>query len=344
MKAAVYEEFRQPLTIQDVPDPTPSTTGVVLRFGSCGICRSDWHGWMGNDPDIKLPHVPGHELAGEIVALGSQISNFKLGERVTLPFVCGCGSCEPCRNGDQQVCDNQFQPGFTAWGGFAEYVAIEYADTNLVRLSDEIDFVTAASLGCRFATSYRPRRPGKSQEGQWVAVHGCGGVGLSAIMIAAAFGARVIAIDISDEKLEFAKSIGAETVINSANENPVEAILDITDGGAHISIDALGNPEILINSISSLRKRGKHIQVGIMESGKHSPPIPIDKIIARELEVIGSHGMQAHRYPEMLEMIRKGRLKPQRLIGRTVSLEDSIAELLGMNDFKGVGVSVISGS
>ena len=342
MKAAVYEEFRQPLTIQDVPDPTPSTTGVVLRLGSCGICRSDWHGWMGNDPDIKLPHVPGHELAGEIVALGSQISNFKLGDRVTLPFVCGCGSCEPCRNGDQQVCDNQFQPGFTAWGGFAEYVAIEYADTNLVRLPDEIDFVTAASLGCRFATSYRAVVDhGKVATGQWVAVHGCGGVGLSAIMIAAAFGACVIAIDISDEKLEFAKSIGAETVINSANGNPVEAILDISGGGAHISIDALGHPEILINSISSLRKRGKHIQVGIMETGKHSPPVPIDKIIGRELEIIGSHGMQAHRYPEMLEMIRKGRLKPQGLIGRTVSLEDSIEQIADMDRFSSSGVTVI---
>ena len=303
MKAAVYEAFQQPLSIQDVADPDPSPTGVVLKVKACGICRSDWHGWMGNDPDIKLPHVPGHELAGEIVAIGSdifnsrsQISNFKLGDRVTLPFVCGCGSCELCLNGDQQVCDHQFQPGFTAWGGFAEYVAIEYADTNLVRLPEEIDFVTAASLGCRFATSYRAVvDQGKVAADQWVAVHGCGGVGLSAIMIAAAFGARVIAIDIAEDKLAFAKDIGAEVVIDSSYGNPIEAILDITDGGAHISIDALGHPEILVNSISSLRKRGKHIQVGIMESGKHSPAVPIDKIIARELELIGSHGMQAHR-------------------------------------------------
>ncbi len=342
MQAAVYEQFKGPITIQDVADPTPSPTGVVLAVKACGICRSDWHGLVGNDPDIKLPHVPGHELSGEIVALGSEISNFKLGDRVTLPFVCGCGTCEQCVTGNQQICDRQFQPGFTAWGGFAEYVAIEYADTNLVRLPDEIDFVTASSLGCRFATSYRAIvDQGKAEAGQWVAIHGCGGVGLSAIMIAAAFGAKVIAVDIDNDKLEFAKSIGAEVVINSNNTDPIEAILDTSDGGAHISLDALGNPNILVNSISSLRKRGKHIQVGIMESGKHLTPIPIDKIIGRELEIIGSHGMQAHRYGEMLEMIGSGKLQPQKLIGKTVSLEESITELTKMDSFSSIGVKVI---
>ena len=349
MKAAIYEQFRGPISIEQVADPTPSPNGVVIRVGACGICRSDWHGWMGNDPDIKLPHVPGHELAGEIVAIGSEISNsrsqisdLKLGDRVTLPFVCGCGTCEPCLNGDQQVCDHQFQPGFTAWGGFTEFVAIEYAADNLVHLPDEINFVTAASLGCRFATSYRAVvDQGRVQSEQWVAVHGCGGVGLSAIMIAAAFGARVIAIDIAEDKLAFAKDIGAEVVIDSTYGNTIEAILNITDGGAHISIDALGHPEILVNSISSLRKRGKHIQVGIMESGGHRPEIPIDKIIARELELIGSHGMQAHRYPEMLEMIRQGRLEPDKLAGKRVSLEESSAALVDMNSFSATGVTVI---
>ena len=342
MKAVVYEEFCGPLSIHNVPDPFPSPTGIVLRVRACGICRSDWHGWMGNDPDIKLPHVPGHELAGEVIALGPQISNFELSDRVTLPFVCGCGTCEQCLSGNQQVCDRQFQPGFTAWGGFAECVAIEFADTNLVRLPDEIDFVTASSLGCRFATSYRAVvDQGKVAAGQWVAVHGCGGVGLSAIMIAAAFGARVIAVDIAADKLEFAKSIGAEAAVNSKRDDPVVAIMEITGGGAHISIDALGHPEILVNSISSLRKRGKHIQIGIMESGQHQSPIPIDKVIARELEILGSHGMQAHRYPEMLALVRDGKLQPQKLIGKTVSLDDSIDELTNMNNFRGRGVTII---
>lgn len=342
MRAVIYEQFKGAITIKDVADPIPTPTGVVLAVKACGICRSDWHGWQGNDRVIQLPHVPGHELSGEIVAVGSQIADFRSGDRVTLPFVCGCGKCEQCESGNQHICDHQFQPGFTAWGGFADYVAIEYADNNLVRLPDEIDFVTASSLGCRFATSYRAIvEQGKVEAGQWVAVHGCGGVGLSAIMIAKAFAARVVAVDIDNEKLEFARSIGADIVINSDQTNPIEAILDLTSGGTHISVDALGHPDIIVNSISSLRKRGKHIQVGIMEAGKHNPQIPIDKIIARELEIIGSHGMQAYRYPEMLELIRIGKLQPQKLVMKTISLEESINELIGMNDYSGTGVTVI---
>lgn len=342
VRAAVYSKFQGQITVENVPDPSPSPSGVVIKVRACGICRSDWHGWMGNDPDIRLPHVPGHELAGEIVAIGSEIRSFAVGDRVTLPFVCGCGQCEACLSGNQQVCDRQFQPGFTAWGGFAEFVAIEYADANLVRLPDEVDFVTAASLGCRFATSFRAVvDQGMVKPGQWVAVWGCGGVGLSAIMIAAAYGARVIAVDIKGEKLDFARSVGAEVLINSNQTYADEAILEVTGGGAHISIDALGHPEVLFNSVSSLRKRGKHIQVGIMESGKHSSSIPIDKIIGRELEIKGSHGMQAHRYPEMLEMVNSGKLALRKLIGRTVSLEAGVIELADMNDFGGVGVTVI---
>jgi alcohol dehydrogenase len=343
MKAALYEQFQQPLTIQNVADPVPSEDGVVIKVKACGICRSDWHGWMGNDPDIKLPHVPGHELAGTIEAVGKNVSRFKIGERVTLPFVCGCGSCAQCLSGNQQICDRQFQPGFTHWGAFAEYVAIDHADTNLVRLPDEIDFVTASSLGCRFITSFRAVvEQGQVVPDQWVTVWGCGGVGLSAVMIAAALGAKVVAIDIANDKLELAGSIGAFATINSAEiPNIVEAVKDITGGGAHVSLDALGHPQLLFDSISSLRKRGKHIQVGIMESGQHKTAIPIDLIIGRELEILGSHGMQAHKYPEMLAMIVSGKLQPEKLIGKTISLEGSLDELVNMNSFASTGVTVI---
>ena len=343
MKAAVYEKIREPLTIRNVPDPEPSKNGVVLRTGACGICRSDWHGWMGNDADIKLPHVPGHELAGTIEALGSDVKNWQKGDRVTLPFVCGCGKCAQCAAGNQQVCDFQFQPGFTGWGGFAERVAIDYADTNLVRLPDEIDFVTASSLGCRFITSFRAvAAQAQVTGGEWLAVWGAGGVGLSAIMIAAAFGAQTVAIDIDDEKLAFAERVGANFTVNSKTAgNPVEAVKEITGGGAHVSLDALGNPETCFNSIASLRKRGRHIQVGIMEAEHHKTAVPMDLIIGRELEILGSHGMQAYKYAEMLEMITAGKLAPQKLIGKTVSLEESLDELTGMNNFRGVGLTVI---
>jgi len=343
MKAAIYDEFAKPLDIRDVADPISATGGVVIAVKATGICRSDWHGWMGHDPDITLPHVPGHEISGVIEEVGKDVTQWKIGDRVTLPFVCGCGTCLQCASGNHQVCDNQFQPGFTHWGSFARYVAIDFADVNLVRLPEELDFVTAASLGCRFATSFRGIvARGKVSAGQWVAVHGCGGVGLSAIMIANALGANVVAIDIDNAKLDFARSIGSAATVNATEvDNVVEAILDITAGGAHISIDALGSPVTCYNSVSSLKKRGKHVQIGLMLADHSNPPVPMDKVIAHELEIIGSHGIQAHEYGSILAMITSGKLHPERLISKTVSLEESLKELEEMDSFHGTGITVI---
>ncbi|NQV15051.1 zinc-dependent alcohol dehydrogenase family protein [bacterium] len=344
MRAAIYREFGKPLAIENVPDPTPSNGGVVIRVKATGLCRSDWHGWRGHDPDITLPHVPGHELAGIVEATGKDVHNWTTGDRVTLPFVCGCGTCPQCISGNHQVCDRQFQPGFSHWGSFAEYVAMDYADVNLVSLPAEIDFVTAASLGCRFITSYRAIvAQGKVAKGQWVAVHGCGGVGLSAVMIASALGAKVIAIDIGDDKLEFARSIGASATVNAIrSDDVVEEIRDLTQGGVHVSLDALGSTETCFNSIANLRKRGRHVQVGLMLGDHSNPIVPMDKIIANELEIVGSHGMQAHKYPEMLSMIQNGKLSPQKLIGKSITLEDARTELVNMDRFTGVGVTVIT--
>ena len=343
MKAALYTEFEGPITIEKVADPSPSSGGVVIKVEATGLCRSDWHGWMGHDADITLPHVPGHELAGVVEAVGSDVRNWSAGERVTMPFVCGCGTCGQCISGNHQVCDHQFQPGFTHWGSFAEYVAVDYADTNLVKLPDDMEFVTAASLGCRFVTSFRAVvDQGKLKSDQWLAVHGCGGVGLSAIMIAKALGAQVVAVDIDDEKLNFAKDIGADSVINGkTNDSVAEQIRELTQGGADVSIDALGSKITCNNSIKSLRKRGKHIQVGLMSGKDDAPTIPMAAIIADELEVIGSHGMQAHRYPELLAMIKAGKLQPERLIGHCISLENATVQLPQMNLFNSTGVTVI---
>ncbi|EPJ49152.1 MAG: Zn-dependent alcohol dehydrogenase [Osedax symbiont Rs1] len=312
-------------------------------MGATGLCRSDWHGWMGHDPDICLPHIPGHELAGTIEAVGKDTLNWAVGDRVTLPFVCGCGSCRQCISGNHQVCDHQFQPGFTAWGSYAEYVAIDYADTNLVALPAEINFVTAASLGCRFVTAFRAIvDQGNVSAGQWVAVHGCGGVGLSAIMIATALGANVIAIDICDEKLATAKSIGALLTLNASQATDLVAeIKTLSQGGVHVSVDALGSHITCRNSILNLRKRGRHIQVGLMAGTDAQAAIPMDRVISDELEIYGSHGMQAHRYPELLNMIKSGKLAPELLIGRTISLSQSVIELPKMDEFTGVGVTVI---
>jgi len=344
MKAVIYEEFAKLPSIGNVPDPTPEKHGVVLRVKATGLCRSDWHGWMGHDPDIKLPHVPGHEIAGIIEAVGQDVAKWKIGDRVTLPFVCGCGDCPQCLSGNHQVCDRQFQPGFTHWGSFAEFVSIHYADINLVAVPDEIDSVTAASLGCRFVTSFRAIvDQGKISAGQWVAIHGCGGVGLSAIMIANALGAGVVAIDIADEKLELARSVGAHATINATeSKDVVESVKSITKGGAHVSIDALGSTVTCFNSIAGLRKRGKHIQVGLMVADHSRPAVPMDQVIANELEIIGSHGIQAYKYSDLLEMIKSGKLNPEKLIGKKISLDESAEELSNMNNFSGTGVTVIN--
>lgn len=343
MKAVIYETFKGPLTVQNVKDPSPKSHGVVISVRTTGLCRSDWHGWMGHDTDIKLPHVPGHEFAGTIEQIGKNVKNFQVGDRVTVPFVCGCGSCGQCLSGNQQVCDHQSQPGFTHWGSFAEYVAVDYADINLVKLPDEINDRTAAILGCRFITSYRAIvSQGKVSGGQYVAIHGCGGIGLSAIMIANALGAQVIAIDINDKTLELAKELGAVATIKDAqNIDIVEQVKTISQGGVHLSVDALGSPVTCYNSIANLRKRGKHIQVGLMTGNHKSPKVPMDKILANELEIIGSHGMQAYKYPEMLEMIKNGKLQPEKLIEKTISLQEATLALPNMNKFDHKGVLVI---
>jgi alcohol dehydrogenase len=344
MRAAVYTAFGQPLTVKHVPDPAPSPDGVVIAVQATGLCRSDWHGWMGHDPDIRLPHVPGHEFAGVVAAVGRDVMRWQVGDRVTVPFVCACGACAECAAGHQQVCERQFQPGFTHWGSFAEYVAIERADANLVALPAAIDFVTAASLGCRFATSFRAVvDQGRAGPGEWVAVHGCGGVGLAAVMIAAAGGARVVAIDIAEAKLALARELGAETVLNATTTPDVPAaIRDLTGGGAHLSLDALGSAPTCFNSVACLRRRGRHVQVGLMLADERHAAVPLDRVIAFELELRGSHGMPAHRYGAMLAMITAGRLRPERLVGRTVTLEQGAHELTTLHTFPGVGATVIN--
>jgi alcohol dehydrogenase len=342
MKAAVFEQFRMPLEIRNVNDPVPESDAAVIAVRACGLCRSDWHGWMGHDSDVRLPHVPGHELAGEVVALGRDVRHWSIGQRVTVPFCCGCGTCEQCVCGNQQICDRYTQPGFTQWGAFAEFVAIRHADVNLVSLPEEIDFVTAASLGCRFATSFRAVVvQGRTQPGDWVAVHGCGGVGLSAVMIASALGARVIAVDIRSDRLESAQRCGAAVVINAAKLDPVAAIRETTCGGAHVSLDALGSRTTCWNSVKCLRKRGRHVQIGLMAGSDADPPVPMSAVIGNELEIIGSHGIQAFEYSRMFRMMSSGTLRPGLLISDRVTLTQAAELLPRMHAFPGNGVTVI---
>ncbi|WP_230195667.1 zinc-dependent alcohol dehydrogenase family protein [Streptomyces coriariae] len=343
MRAVVFERHGEPAEVRELADPRPAPHGVTVRVEATGLCRSDWHGWMGHDPDIALPHVPGHELAGVVQEVGARVTGWRAGDRGTVPFVCGCGSCPSCAAGDHQVCERQTQPGFTHWGSFAQYVALEHADVNLVAIPDGLSYATAASLGCRFATAFRAVvQQGRVAAGEWVAVHGCGGVGLSAVMIAAASGARVVAVDVSPKALDLARKFGAAECVDARGvPDTAEAVRELTGGGAHLSLDALGSPATCAASVNGLRRRGRHVQVGLLPSADGTTPVPLARAIALELEILGSHGMAAHTYPKMLELVRAGVLRPDLLVTSTITLDETPAALSALGSAPGAGVTVI---
>jgi len=341
MKAAVYNRFNGVIEIKQVDDPVVTDEDAIIEVKTSGICRSDWHGWKGHDPDIRLPLVPGHEFSGIVKEVGSKVALFQPGDRITAPFCCGCSTCPQCLKGNQHICDNHFQPGFTDWGSFAQYVRIKNADFNLVRLPSSIDFVSAAGLGCRFITAFHGIvNQGKIDSSMYVAIHGCGGVGLSAIMIAASYGAKVIAIDINEPNLQKARSLGAAYTIDATSEAVVDKLREITDGGANLSMDALGSQETSLNSINCLAKKGKHIQVGILGSEKDIKVSTAD-LIAKEIEIIGSHGMPIADYNLIFELIMSKRIDLSLLIDRTVNLEHVYQELLNMDTYSNSGMVII---
>ncbi|GAB3601427.1 zinc-dependent alcohol dehydrogenase family protein [Microbacterium tumbae] len=344
MRAVVIDAVGATPEVREVPAPEAPDGGVVVRVHATGLCRSDWHAWAGHD-EVVFPHVPGHELAGVVSAVGAGVTRWRVGDRVTSPFVCGCGRCEWCLRGDAQVCPDQRQPGFTDWGSFAEYVPLHSADTNLVAIDEAISFEAAASLGCRFATAYRGLvGRARLQPGEWVVVIGAGGVGLSAVMIAHALGARVVAVDRNPVALELAQRLGADHGIQSQDADVPHLVHELTGGGSHVSVDAVGLEATAADGIRSLRRRGRHVQIGLLPASEGHPRLPMDRVIAWELDLLGSHGMAAVDYPGMLELIRSGALEPQQLIERVVGLEQAAALLPGMDRSAPAGITMIDPS
>jgi alcohol dehydrogenase len=356
VRAVVYDDFEAVPEIRQVPDPTAPPGGAVIQVAATGLCRSDWHGWKGHEPDIRPPHVPGHEFAGTVAAVGAGVTGWRPGDRVTTPFACACGTCPACLAGDHQICADQTQPGFTHWGSYAEFVVVHHADVNLVRLPDRLGFPAAAALGCRFATAFRAVvSVGRVRPGEWLAVYGCGGVGLSAVMVGIAAGAQVIAVDVNPAALELAHRLGASVCVDATDVDPSDrsgsgasdrrarpgpvagAVQDAT-GGVHVSIDALGSPDTCVASIESLRRRGRHVQVGLLP---RRPAVPMDRVIGSELAVLGSHGMPAHAYPEMLDLVVAGRLRPDLLVTESLRLEDAPVALSTMDGAGPGGVRLI---
>ncbi|MEV8100247.1 zinc-binding dehydrogenase [Kitasatospora sp. NPDC085879] len=341
MRAMVLDNIGGRLEVREVAIPVPPVGGVAVQVYATGLCRSDWHAWAGHD-DIALPHVPGHELAGVVAAVGAGVEKWSVGDRVTVPFVCGCGVCEWCRAGDAQICPDQEQPGFTHWGSFAEYVALHAADTNLVAIPDAVSFEAAASLGCRFATAYRALT-GRAclARGEWTTVIGAGGVGLSSVMIAKALGAKVIAVDRNSGALDAAKALGADHVLVADGCDVPAQVHEITGGGSHVAVDAVGSEQTLEASILSLRRRGRHVQVGLLPPVNGHPRVPMARVIAWELDLLGSHGMAAADYPGMLALIERGELRPQDLIERVIGLTEAAALLPAFDTASPAGMTMI---
>jgi alcohol dehydrogenase len=348
MRAAVLREYGEPLDITDVERPSAAEHGVVVDVETCGICRSDWHGWQGDYQGMDLiGQVMGHEPAGTVIEVGAEVEEFREGDEVVVPFRIADGSCSRCRNGHTHVCENGPSLGFheSVPGAFGEEIHSPWADVNLSMLPDGVDPVEMAGLGCRFMTSFHAlAHRADVGAGDWVAVHGCGGIGLSAVDVATALGGNVVAVDLDDGKLDLARDLGAVAAVNAREvEDPAKEVRDITDGGADVSVDALGIAETCRNSVASLDYFGQHVQIGLTtkEEGGYVS-LPTDEMVRKEIEFIGSYGMQPTRYDEIFSMVEHDRIHPADLVSKRVSLDDLNDRLEAMTDFETQGIEVIT--
>ena len=340
MRAAVLRDYRQPLSIEDAPDPACPPDGVVLRTIACGVCRSDWHGWTGENSRVQVGRILGHEYCGEVVEAGPDAS-WTLGDRVVAPFILACGTCPSCRAGNQTTCPNQRLPGFGEQGAFAEHVAVPYAH-NLARLPDGLDPAVAAGLGCRVTTSWHALTGRAAlQGGEWLAVHGTGGVGLSAALLGRALGARVVVVDVVQAKLDHALGLGIDAAV-LADGDTAGRIREITGGGAHVSVEALGIAATLDASLHCLRPLGRHVQVGMPVGHTARMEVDMNAVYAKNLALFGTRGMPAWRYPSLLGLITSGRVDMAPLIARTVALSDVSAELAAFDGPTPPGVAVVT--
>jgi propanol-preferring alcohol dehydrogenase len=344
MRAAIVQELKKPLVIGDFPVPEVGPKDALIRVEACGVCRSDWHIWQGDlswaGLYLQVPAVLGHEQAGTVEKVGSDVQLIKPGMRVLTPFHNGCGSCRYCVDGLSNLCD---RPGIRT-GGFAEYAMIGGADFNAIPLPDAVDFESGAAMGCRFMTSYHGVADrGEVKGGDWVVVNGCGGIGLSAVQIAAALGAQVIAVDLDETKLSRARQEGAVETIDARNGDVPERVRDITKGGADVSVDALGIKATMLNSVMSLRKGGIHVQIGITSSAESGQvALPVDLITMSEIEFRGSLGNPNHHYRPMLNMVASGKLHPHTIIGDRIPLSKVPEVMESMGNFATVGFTTIT--
>jgi len=346
-RAAVLTEYEEPLDVRDVDPVEPGSDGIVVETAACGICRSDWHAWKGHWPSVPTDYILGHEPAGKVLAVGDAVEQFQVGDEVGIPFNLACGSCHTCWSGESHLCSNGVSLGFSpeAPGAFASEFVVPRADFNAVHLPEGMTAVEMAGLGCRFATAFHAlAHKADIEAGDWLAVHGCGGIGLSAVNVGAALGASVVAVDLDEDALALAEQVGADARVNAGDvDDAPEAVRDVTDGGTDVSVDALGIAETCRNSLASLAPQGRHVQVGMTtdeEAGEIA--LPVDAMVDTELEFVGVKGMPPHRYDELFRMIAADRLSPADLVTNRVGLEDISDRLASMDDYDTLGLEVVT--
>ena len=350
MRALTYAAFGAVPVVTELPDPVAPPGGAVVRVHASGLCRSDWHGWMGHDPDVaSFPHVPGHEFAGVVESVGAGVDPAWVGRAVTAPFVQACGECSVCAAGEGQVCPDQRQPGFSDPGSFAERVVVRAAATNLVALPDGVGTHEAAALGCRVATAHRAVvRRGRVAAGELVLVLGCGGVGLAAVEVAVGRGARVCAVDVDPGARERAVALGAEHAVDGSQpaEQVLEAVGGWSGGGVAVAVDAVGSPATCRTGILALSRRGRHVQVGLLPPAAGRPDVPMERVIGWELDVLGSHGMAASDYADLLGDVASGRLSLAALLapGEPMGLEEAGHALTQMGSTPSRGIALVDPS
>lgn len=320
MKAAIFRGPNQPLVIEEVPTPSPGPGEVLVKVAACGVCHTDLHYIDHGTPTFKKPPlILGHEVSGTIAGLGPDAGEFREGDRVLLPAVLTCGQCEMCRSGRENICYHMIMPGNHVDGGYAEYVVAPAKD--IFRLPEEIPLVEGAIIADAITTPYHAVvNRARVAPGDWVVVLGCGGIGLNVVQMAAALGARVIAVDIADQKLVWAERLGAVVTLNPQQvERLDKEVRRITGGGADIAIEAIGKAATQEQAFACLRTGGRLVMVG------YSPEkmsLNAGRVMFREMEIVGSLGCRPVDYPRVIEMARQGRIKVAELVTHKFSLDE----------------------
>ena len=320
MKAAVFYGADQPFKLEEVPTPEPGAGEVLVKVAACGLCHTDLHYTDHGVPTFKPPPmILGHEISGTIAKTGPSVEGWQPGARVLLPAVFGCGECAMCRTGRENICEQMVMFGNNVDGGYAEYVLAPAKD--VFALPEEIPLVEGAIIADAITTPYHAVvNRGRVKPGDQVVVFGCGGIGLNVVQMAAALGANVIAVDILDEKLDWAKKFGAGAVVNSSKVERVDKEIRIlTGGGADIGFEAIGNPAVQEETFASIRTGGRFVVVGFA-----SKPMTLNtgKVMYREMEIIGSLGCRAVDYPRVLDLARQGKIQVKEMVTARFPLDD----------------------